>query len=520
MGEGEFAALVSDTGGTGTSYTDATATTAGETYAYRVAALRNGGQSRWSDRVEVQVPHDPADLAPSGLTAEWVWSEDYRVTGVALSWEPPAEDSQAVTGYSVRRAVDDGETSVLAASTGTTGTSYADTASIDPQRAYSYQVLAWRDESLSQPSEGVTLQPAFQVEVVHIQHEHTTAAATAAMAASGNATGRPVISGTAEAGETLTASVSGIADPDGLPAITGFSYQWIATRNAPSRRALRYVIHGATGATYVVRDADIGSAMSVRVAFTDPADGSEDLISEDTALVPNPHFLTDQSFSSLPVDDDSDLVDIWTDGVMMWAVDDDNDKVYGYRLSDKKRDSTKEFGFPSAFGSGHALPNHLTSDGATMWIDGFVVGDYDNPHVFAYSLVDDHPDLSGTSGEFGARVPARDYDLQDVSGTVKGIAVDERRGVMWVMEGGTASGRIYAYSLYRDESPDDLRQRDISWYRRDRVRYQDIHGVWRARLVYSASRARLPDQDIDLGAVHSLAPGGSFEGMYIKRDVM
>ena len=160
VGEGEFAPLVSDTGGTGTSHTDATATTAGETYAYRVAALRSGGQSQWSDRAEVRVSHEPADLAPSGLTAEWVWSEDYRVTGVALSWEPPAEDSPAVTGYSVRRAVDDGETSVLAANTGTTGTSYADTASIDPQRAYSYQVLAWRDGSLSQPSEGVTLQPA------------------------------------------------------------------------------------------------------------------------------------------------------------------------------------------------------------------------------------------------------------------------------------------------------------------------------------------------------------------------
>ena len=527
VGEGEFAALVPDTGGTGTSYTDSTATRKGETYAYRVAALRNGGQSRWSDRAEVQVPRDPADLAPSGLTAEWVWSEDYRVTGVALSWEPPAEDSPAVTGYSVRRAVDDGETTVLAANTGTTGTSYADTASIDPQRAYSYQVLAWRDGSLSQPSEGVTLQPAFQVEVVHIQHEYATAASTAAVAGGGNATGRPVVSGTAEVGERLTASVSGISDPDGPPVITGFSYQWIATRNAPTRRALRYVIHGATDATYVVRETDIGSAMSVRVTFTDGADGSEDLLSEDTALVPNPHFLADQSFSSLPVDelsdsvDTADLVDIWTDGVMMWAVDQDNDKVYGYRLSDKKRDSTKEFDLaPAGCCSGHGVPYHLTSDGATMWIDGFVGHDFDDRHVFAYSLVDDHPDLSGTSGEFGARVPARDYDLQDVSGTVKGIAVDERRGVMWVMEGGTASGRIYAYSLYRDESPEDLLQRDISWYRRDQVRYQDIHGVWRSRLVYSASRARLPDQDIDLGAVHSLAPGGSFEGMYIKGDVM
>ena len=40
VGEGEMATLAADTGSTATSYTDATATGAGETYAYQVKAIR------------------------------------------------------------------------------------------------------------------------------------------------------------------------------------------------------------------------------------------------------------------------------------------------------------------------------------------------------------------------------------------------------------------------------------------------------------------------------------------------
>ena len=45
------------------------------------------------------------------------------------------------------------------------------------------------------------------------------------------ATGTPTISGTAQAGETLTADTSGIADDDGLESVS-FSYQWLADDTA------------------------------------------------------------------------------------------------------------------------------------------------------------------------------------------------------------------------------------------------------------------------------------------------
>ena len=40
------------------------------------------------------------------------------------------------------------------------------------------------------------------------------------------ATGAPTITGTAQVGETLTASTTGIADADGLTSVS-YTYQWI-----------------------------------------------------------------------------------------------------------------------------------------------------------------------------------------------------------------------------------------------------------------------------------------------------
>ena len=66
MGQGELATLVDDTGSTATSYTDATATEAGETYAYKVKAIRGEDRSQASGQAQVQLPHNAVDLAPSG----------------------------------------------------------------------------------------------------------------------------------------------------------------------------------------------------------------------------------------------------------------------------------------------------------------------------------------------------------------------------------------------------------------------------------------------------------------------
>ena len=92
------------------------------------------------------------------------------------------------------------------------------------------------------------------------------------------ATGAPTINGTAQVGETLTASTSGISDADGLANAT-FTYQWLADDTA---------ISGATGSTYTLADADEGKAIKVRVSFTDDAGNAETLASAATTAVAKP----------------------------------------------------------------------------------------------------------------------------------------------------------------------------------------------------------------------------------------
>ena len=147
VGDAEFSTLVSNTGSTATAYTDATAAAAGETYAYQVKAIRGTDRSQASGEAEVQVPHDPVDLAPSNLTAVLV-----EGGGVTLSWSAPAEDAGSVTGYEVLRAVGEGELATLAADTGSTATAYTDATATDAGETYAYRVKAIRGSDRSQAS--------------------------------------------------------------------------------------------------------------------------------------------------------------------------------------------------------------------------------------------------------------------------------------------------------------------------------------------------------------------------------
>ncbi len=104
------------------------------------------------------------------------------------------------------------------------------------------------------------------------------------------ATGAPTISGTPQVDETLTASVSGISDADGLDAAS-YAYQWI--RGSAD-------IEGATGSSYTLVSADEGETIKVRVSFTDDADSAESLTSVATdAVAPAPEPLT-ASFEGVP----------------------------------------------------------------------------------------------------------------------------------------------------------------------------------------------------------------------------
>ena len=111
--------------------------------------------------------------------------------------------------------------------------------------------------------------------------ETLTSAATGVVEAKPNspATGAPILDGTAQVGETLTADTASIADQDGLAGVS-YSYQWI--RNDGNNDT---DIEDAADSTYTLVAADQGRTMKVRVTFTDDADNEETLTSQATAAV-------------------------------------------------------------------------------------------------------------------------------------------------------------------------------------------------------------------------------------------
>ena len=89
------------------------------------------------------------------------------------------------------------------------------------------------------------------------------------------ATGAPAISGTAQVGQTLTASTTPIADLDGLPG--AFNYQWIRVDADGSSNAADII--GADSSMYELTESEEGKKVKVEVSFMDNGGASETRVS-------------------------------------------------------------------------------------------------------------------------------------------------------------------------------------------------------------------------------------------------
>ena len=154
------------------------------------------------------------------------------------------------------------------------------------------------------------------------------------------ASGKPVINGTVQVGQTLTVDTSGIRDQDGIP--SSFTYQWVRVDSGTETDIL-----GATGSTYTVVSDDGGKRLKVKVSFIDTGGFSEGpLVSDATALVPvpvnsPPVFTSSSSFSvNEHIDDDV--------GRLVASDPNNQDSVTGYSVSggvDSARFSITNGGF-------------------------------------------------------------------------------------------------------------------------------------------------------------------------------
>ena len=113
-----------------------------------------------------------------------------------------------------------------------------------------------------------------------------------------NPTGKPIVLGTLEVGQTLRADVSGISDRNGMTNAT-FTYEWT--------RSYSYIAGASADfEEYTLVDADAGDRMMLRVNYTDDAGHEERLYSEFTGEVaPRPGGAVEDDIDIEPVDEHS-----------------------------------------------------------------------------------------------------------------------------------------------------------------------------------------------------------------------
>ena len=214
------------------------------------ATSGTGDRKQTADRTvlvrvtDVGRPHAPG--APSVAPAS--------VTSLTVSWSAPVTPGPPITDYDYRYRVKGATASwTEATATAITATS-ATITGLTEGRDYEVQVRATSGEGTSDWSlAGSGDRPANQP-----------------------ATGQPTISGTAQVGQDLTASVSGISDGNGLTSPT-YSYQWLRGETAS---AAGEDISGARSATYTVVEADQSKYLRVRVSFQDD-DGNPETVTSD-----------------------------------------------------------------------------------------------------------------------------------------------------------------------------------------------------------------------------------------------
>ena len=100
------------------------------------------------------------------------------------------------------------------------------------------------------------------------------------------AAGVPLIHGERRVGETLTADITGITDPEGL-SDPRFNYSWIRGDGVDEES-----ITGEESETYTLKDDDAGQRIKTLVTFLDNEEGRETAVGPATSVItPDPRVL-------------------------------------------------------------------------------------------------------------------------------------------------------------------------------------------------------------------------------------
>ena len=237
---------------------------AGTTFAFEDAETKTTAVRIWSNSGLSWSVDDPVvvklvEPAPTVPGAPVLTATANGQTQIDLSWTVPDTGGRALDKYSIDVSADGGTTWSPLADTSATITTYSHTG-LTAGTTRHYRVAAVNPIGTGAWS-------------------NVDSATTTAAVANTPATGSPVITGTAQVGQSLYASLGSVADADG-PSIIVASYQWIRVDGATETD-----ITGATITPYTPVADDVGKQLKVRASFTDDLGNPESRTSPATQAV-------------------------------------------------------------------------------------------------------------------------------------------------------------------------------------------------------------------------------------------
>ena len=295
------------------------------------------------------------------------------------------------------------------------------------------------------------------------------------------------LEGRAFVGETLVADTSGVEDFNGMPDSPVFSYQWQYGDGSD--------IPGATGSAYNVTSDDLGKGIRVKVTFTDKARYEEELVS----------VAVGEAYSSLNSDNDGPW-GVWSDGQVMWVVDDVDDKVYAYDAYPNVLNSGQTFDLASV----NDDPRGVWSDGVTMWVAEGGSGTTD--YVYAYKMSNKNRDLS------------KDFRMSDSQDDFSPVGLWSDGEVMWVVKEHSSHAFAYVHAYNLSGTSSDVTKRiDDNFEQNFHLEFghDEVGGVWSdgvtvwvvdrgsndSVVAYNFSGGRVSGKDVVLSSENNASRG-------------
>ena len=346
---------------------------------------------------------------------------------VLLTWFN-FEENDSITGYQILRGPDADNMVVIEDDTGSSSTSYTDTAPPAGQ-THSYAVKARNAVGLSPLSNTITATVPVaeeEEELITARHEETESTlfekgelVTSHSFGSGPSQGRAIWSDEETIWITRTTAtarlVDRVADTDGRADAYGLSD--MARQPEKDIRAmygaLNHHAHGiwSDGQTMWVSDDDRATIF----AYSLQSDNYRNRLRTKEF-----HTYIKASRNGRLY---ADLRGLWSDGTHMWVADSRVKKIVAYTLGGQRN---ADLDLNLLDGVGNDGPTDIWSNGYTMW-----VADYRDKKIYAYRLSD------------GVRQPGLDYNNLESAGNVSPTGIWSNGKLMYVYD--NSKNTLYSY---------------------------------------------------------------------------